>query len=97
LGTGQASGVREALAGGGGLDAAPILALVELDLRVNLVAVLVVVARGGLDEPEGNLQVGSRFLDRSVVVADRGDHLPDVQTRADQARAAAGGSIHEPD
>jgi hypothetical protein len=52
-----------ALAGGGRLEAALVLGHVELDLSLNLVAVLAVVGDGGSDELDRNPQVPSRFLD----------------------------------
>lgn len=94
---GEVSPPRLALAGGGRVETALVLSLVELDLRVDRVVVLGVVVDGGLDEPDRNPQVAGGLSDRSVVVVHGGDHLPDVKARADHARAATAGSVDEPD
>ena len=88
---------RGARRGGGRLEAALVRGLVETDLYVNLVIVLAVIGDGCLDEVDSNLQICSGLVEYSAVVPDGGDDFPDVEARADHARAAATGSIRELD
>lgn len=62
--------------------------LLECDLSVDLVAVLTEVRDGRLHQPGRDLKVLGCPCDRSVIVADRGNDLPDIQTAPKQARAA---------
>src|SRR5581483_10433625 len=73
------------------------LLLIGLDPLVDLVPVGAVVADGGLDEAERDLQIARRLGGVAPVVAYRRDDLPDVLARPCEPGPPSGGPVGEPD
>ena len=66
-------------------------------MLVDVVGVGAVVGDRGLDQAERHFQVARGLGCVAVVVADYGDDLPDVLAGPDEAGAAAGRAVGEPD